>query len=268
MLEGLTLKVTILGSGTSTGVPVIGCPCEVCCSPLAFNQRSRSSLLLTRLDTAENLVIDTSPDFRWQILQAKVQSLEHVLYTHTHADHCHGFDDLRAFYFHSRKPVHCYLGHEDLKDLRRRFSYAFHDSGYLGTAPQVETHAITHEKSFEAMGLRIEPLLLPHGSVSTTAFRFGSFAYATDFKSFPPEALARWKGKVKTMVASGLRFRPHQTHSSIDETIALFNQLGVEKGIITHLSHEVDYKRDSKRLPRHVAFAYDGLTFEVTASSC
>lgn len=258
----IPLKITILGSGTSTGVPTIGCKCKVCTSDDPKEKRLRSSILMTRQDTQENLVIDTTPDFRMQMLNAKVHTLQHVLYTHTHADHCHGFDDLRAFYFLNQKPVHCYLSPEMLEEFKCRFSYAFTNTGYLGTAPQVVVKPIPNQP-FSINGLEIDTIRLPHGSVLTTGFRFGSFAYITDFKEFPWEYRSLWKNKVHTMVASGLRFRSHPTHSSIDETITLFKDLGVKKGIITHLSHEVDYKRDQSSLPSHVSFAYDGLCFDV-----
>lgn len=257
------LHVTILGSGTSTGVPVIGCPCAICASTEAGNKRLRSSILLTLPNDLGHIVVDTTTDFRTQMLRAKVKHLEVVLFTHTHADHCHGFDDLRAFFFHSRRPVNCYLSPEHLQELQERFSYAFHNSGYHGTAPQTRIHTFTDEVPFPLLGLEVDPVRLPHGHTHTYAFRFGNFAYATDFKCFPPETIARWRGKIHTMVASGLHFRPHATHSSIPETIELFKALEVKRGIITHLSHEVDYQRDQAQLPSYVELAYDEMTFSV-----
>lgn len=258
------LQVTILGSGTSTGVPVIGCSCEICQSDKPRNKRLRSSILMTVPGPeGGNIVIDTTTDFRYQMLRARVTHLEHVLFTHTHADHCHGFDDLRAFFFHSRRPVNCYLSSEHLAELKERFSYAFHASGYHGTAPQAEVHTFIDQRPFSVLGHEVDPVRLPHGHTHSFGFRLGSFAYATDFKFFPPEVIARWHGKIHTMVASGLHFRPHATHSSVPETMALFAELGVKRGIITHLSHEVDYDRDVKKLPPHIRFAYDGLTLQV-----
>ena len=256
------LKVTILGSGTSTGVPTIACACSVCTSGEPKNIRSRASIMVTNLESSERLVIDTSPDFRLQMLRAGVANLSQVLYTHTHADHCHGFDDLRAFYFVTRKPVVCYLSSQFHGEFKTRFSYAFTSSDSKGATPQVDLREIP-QNPFTVNDLTIEPISLPHGTMTTTGFRFGNFAYITDFKSFPEHMIPKWRGQLHTMVASGVRFRPHPTHSSVQETIHLFEKLHVERGILTHLSHDVDYVRDSPKLPDHVSFAYDGLEFEV-----
>lgn len=258
----IPIKIRILGSGTSTGVPVIGCSCAVCTSEEPKDKRLRSSLLLSRRDNGRTLIIDTTPDFRQQMLDAKASHLDEVLYTHTHADHCHGFDDLRALYFREKKAIRCWIwaGHEP--DLRRRFSYAFASEGYVGTPPQVELRAF-ESGPLPVLGIEVEPLLLPHGHMQSVGFRFGSFAYATDFKSFGQGAIAAWKGKVKTMIASGLRFEEHNSHSTIGETVALFKELGVERGYLTHLSHSVDHRRDSESLPPNVSLAYDGCEFDL-----
>lgn len=264
MDHSLKLKVTILGSGTSTGVPTIACCCAVCTSEHPHNKRTRSSIMLTITDKQEHFVIDTTPDFRAQMLRERVMDLRYVFYTHVHADHCHGFDDLRAFYFKSKSPVQCMSTSQHLQELKQRFSYAFMNTGYIGTAPQVDLVPFDSSLSCHVGGLDVEAVELPHGNVTTLAYRFGSFAYATDFKYFPDAAIEKWKGKIHTMVASGLRFRDHPTHSTVDETLQLFKELGVKYGYITHLSHEVDAQTDAKKLPKNVSFAYDGLSFEVT----
>lgn len=262
MNSNITIKVRILGSGTSTGVPTIGCNCAVCTSDDPRNKRRRSSVLITRKDTGENLVIDTTPDFRMQILDAKISKLENILYTHTHADHCHGFDDLRAFYFFHKKAINCYLSKDFHQEFTKRFSYAFTNTGYKGTTPQVVLKEIPKE-AFKVIGIEIDSIRLPHGTMKTTGFRLGNFAYVTDFKTFPKHQISKWQGKVHTMVASGVRYRPHPTHSTVDETIQLFKDLKVKRGYITHLSHDIDHQRDSSSLPSHISFAYDGLEFEV-----
>lgn len=253
--------VTVLGSGTSMGVPVIGCKCAVCLSSNPHNKRFRSSLLLTTT-SGKHIVFDTSPEFRLQMLAAGVSKLQHVIYTHTHADHCHGFDDLRGIYFSHHLPIHCYLQAEDLADLKTRFAYAFEEGGYLGEKPKIQLHEIKLQP-FDIEGLEFDPVLLPHGGSNTLAFRVGRFAYATDFKAFPPRDIDHWKGKVDVMVASGLRHRAHNTHSTVGETLELFAKLGVQRGVITHLSHEIDHEIHSKELPPHVSFAYDGMRVDL-----
>jgi phosphoribosyl 1,2-cyclic phosphate phosphodiesterase len=210
----------------------------------------------------QHLLVDTAPELRLQILQAGIRSVEAVLYTHMHADHTHGFDDLRAFFFKSHEPVHVYLLPQYREELKQRFAYAFQDTGYLGTKPQIEVHDIPRQPFAIGESL-IEPVVLPHGNVESCAFRVGRFAYATDFKEFSPDQIAAWRGKVDVMVASGIHFGQHRTHSTIPETLALFAELGVKQGYITHLSHEVDQERDAHRLPDNVKLAYDGMVIDL-----
>lgn len=259
MSQGLTVRV--LGSGTSLGVPVIGCNCPVCQSPDPKNQRTRASILLST-DQGLNIVIDTGPDFRSQLIREHIKTVDAVLYTHTHADHCHGLDDLRVFYFRQNKIVPCFIGVDHVEDLKSRFSYVFRTTGYDGTKPQVDLRVL-NEDIFTFEGLEFETIKLPHGHMQTLAFRLGEFAYATDFKYFPEEAVDRWRGKVRTMIASGLRYEEHPTHSSISETTKLFRRLKVEKGFLTHLSHDVEYHEGSKKLPQGMGLAYDGLLIYV-----
>ena len=246
------LKITILGSGTSVGVPVIGCTCEVCTTQRPKNIRSRCSLLI-EFPTGEKVVFDTSPDFRQQILTAKVSMIDGVVYTHTHADHLHGLDDLRAFWFHSKKPVKCWISPVHLDDLKSRFSYVFNDTGYPGSPPQVDLSLIDND--FNLFGVPIETFQLPHGPGTTTAFRIGSFVYATDFQYFPEEIKNKLKGQIHTMIASGVGWEPHKTHSSVTETTQLFKDLEVQRGIVHHLAHTVDYYQHTLDSPYE--FAYD-----------
>jgi phosphoribosyl 1,2-cyclic phosphate phosphodiesterase len=265
------LKVTVLGCGTSTGVPVLGCQCVLCLERKPKNIRTRSSLMLEFYSTDHphsveplRIVIDTGPDFRSQLLREHIFSLQHVIYTHCHADHLHGFDDLRGLYFNSQKQIHCYLDQDYSEELKQRFHYAFEDTGYLGGKPDLRLHVIKPGVSmFNIDDLTVESIQLPHGHVMTNAFRFGGFAYATDFKNFTPETIKAWKGKVSFMIASGLRWKPHKTHSTIEETLSLFDELQVETGIITHLNHEIDYDVDSLKLPKNRYLAYDGYSLEI-----
>ena len=259
------MRITLLGTGTSTGVPIIGCPCSVCHSKDPRDQRTRTSLAIVT-EASKVIIIDTTPEFRIQMLRENLTTVDSVLYTHIHADHCHGFDDLRAIYFRTKRSVPCYLPQEMMAEFRSRFDYAFRDTGYLGTKPQVELIA-TPEGTFSLHGLEFEAVRLPHGSVSTVGFRSGRFAYATDFKAFPDHVIEAWRGKIDVMVASGIHFGQHPTHSVIPETTELFKKLGVKRGILTHLAHDVDIRRDLSRLPAYVEFGYDGLSFEINGGN-
>jgi len=255
----MAIKVQILGCGTSTGVPVLGCSCRVCVSDHPRNQRWRTSIAI-RTPDGTPIVVDTGPEFRLQALRSGIGSLQHVIYTHIHADHVHGFDDLRGLYFNSQKPINCWLHPEHIKELRHRFHYAFEDTGYLGGRPEILLNPLPSGSGhFTVSDMEIETFLVPHGNALTNIFRFGRFAYATDFKHFTDDVLRAWSGKIHTLVASGLRWKDHKTHSTIPETVKLFEKLGVERGIITHMSHDVDYVEDSKKLPSGVEFAYDGM---------
>ena len=210
-----------------------------------------------------NILVDTTPDFRGQALAAGLKSLAGVLFTHTHADHLHGFDDLRAVYFAQRRPIACFLVPHHLREVRSRFAYAFEDTGYLGTAPKVDLCPITIDQEFSIEDVAIEPVALPHGGPTTTGFRVGSFAYLTDFKGFPDELRRRWRGRLHTVVASAPHFGTHPTHNSVEETVQIIQDLGASQGIVSHLSHLIDHARDEVRLPPNVKFAYDGMVIDV-----
>lgn len=257
------IKVTILGSGTSTGVPTIGCRCPICSSNDPRNKRLRASILI-ELEDGRRLVVDTSPDFRQQVLSQNLDHIDGVLYTHSHADHCHGFDDLRAFYFHTGQPVPCWISTAHAGDIRQRFSYAFQDTSYIGTKPQVDLRTFRDGDNIEVLSETIETIRLPHGGASSTAFKIGAFVYATDFKRFTEQAFTRWRGKIDTMVSSGLHYGTHPSHSCIQETLELFEKLQVRRGVISHLSHKVDHATVEAGLPDYVSLAYDGLSFDVT----
>ncbi len=255
------MRVTILGSGTSTGVPVIGCQCAICTSTDSRNQRTRASIMVSEDD--RNLLIDTAPELRLQILKNGFRTLGGVLYSHLHADHSAGFDDLRAFYFKNRRPLEIYMLPEYIPELKTRFSYAFVDTGYGGIKPQVDPRPIEDGNIFVAAGFTVDPARLDHGHASSCGFRIGNFAYVTDFKNFPKEKIKEWRGKIDVMVASGIHFGTHTSHSVIPETLQLFDDLGVKRGILSHLAHDVDYVEHQRLLPNFAEFAYDGMTIDV-----
>ncbi|SME88068.1 MBL fold metallo-hydrolase [Pseudobacteriovorax antillogorgiicola] len=253
------MRVHILGSGTSAGVPVIGCHCEVCQSTEPKNKRTRASIAV-EVD-GKTILIDTAPEMRLQVVRQGIEAIDAVFYTHMHADHAHGFDDLRAFWFHSKSVLPLYLMPEYEEELKTRFSYAFQDTGYRGAVPQVDVRII--DGDFDFQGLKIETARLHHGSVDSCAFKIGRFAYATDFKKFSEEQIESWRGKIDVMVASGIHFGEHYTHSVIPETLKLFEDLGVKAGYISHLAHEVEYLRDSERLPSFASLTYDGMIIDL-----
>lgn len=254
-------RVVILGSGTSTGVPVIGCTCSVCMSPDPKDNRTRASIAL-QLDDERWLVVDTSPEFRIQALRAGIANLECVLYTHTHADHCHGFDDLRAYSFYRSEPIQAFLMPEYVEEFRTRFSYAFTDTGYKGAKPLIILNNIP-EQRFQVCGLAIEPIRLQHGVFGTCGFKIGDFAYFTDFKGLPDGLAHRWRGQISTMIASGIHYGSHHAHNTIPETLEMFADLEVDRGIITHLSHKVSHQLHSPTLPPGVELAYDGMIIDL-----
>ncbi|MBC7532751.1 MAG: MBL fold metallo-hydrolase [Oligoflexus sp.] len=256
------MRVHILGSGTSSGVPVIGCHCSVCRSSDPKNQRTRASIAVS--EAGRTVMIDTSPEMRLQVIRAGIEDIDGLLYSHMHADHTAGFDDLRAFFFKTRRPLDCYLLPEYFEELKTRFRYAFVDLGYHGVTPQVNLHAIPDE-SFHFAGFDIEPVRLQHGNVPSCGFRFGRFAYVTDFKNFPLKKIEEWRGKIDVMVASGIHFGTHTTHSVIPETLQLFDDLAVKRGIISHLAHDVDYVEHAALLPNFAEYAFDGMTIDLEA---
>ncbi len=255
------LTITILGCGTSTGVPVIGCLCPVCTSENEKNKRNRSSLLITTTH-GDHIVIDTGPEFRLQMVRERICDLRGVIYTHTHADHSRGFDDLRAFNFKKSKTIPCYVPVEHMQELKESFSYAFRESDYLGSKLLVDLKPIT-DKPFSIADLEIDSIILPHGHTTVRAYRIGQFVYATDFKEFPLDVIKKWKGTIDIMIASGVHFTELPTHSSVQDTVKLFEVLGVRRGIITHLSHCVDYVKNASLLPSNYEFAYDGMKLQI-----
>ncbi len=262
MSNSTRFEVTVLGSGTSTGVPVIGCSCDICKSTSPYNKRLRSSIFISDKKLGRNILIDTTPDLREQLLRENIHSIDYVFFTHTHADHCHGLDDLRPLFFRERKTMKVWADPDHEIELRDRFYYMFRDTGYAGIKPSLEF--LTKEELLEDFtDPFIETASLPHGSTNSTLFKLGSFLYATDFKTFPEELIEKWKGKIEVMIASAPTYKPHGTHSSIPETIEIFKKLEVKEGYLTHLSHQVDHKTHSLNLSKNIFFAYDGLKLQV-----
>jgi phosphoribosyl 1,2-cyclic phosphate phosphodiesterase len=253
------MTVTILGSGTSTGVPVLGCSCNVCTSSAAQNSRTRCSALLSY--RGKNILIDTSPDLRQQALREKISHIDAVLYTHTHADHVNGIDDLRAFNLVSGKAIPIFASREILAIIRRTFGYIFSDEMEPGYRPRLITREITGP--FNLFGLHAEPIPLLHGIVPSFGYRIGPFAYLTDCCDIPKES-ERCLQNLELLVIDALRFRPHSTHFNIPQALELSARLGARRTLLTHLSHEVEHIRQSSTLPHGVELAFDGQRINLT----
>ena len=253
------MKINFLGTGTSQGVPVIGCRCKGCLSTDENDKRLRSSILVEEGDKV--IVIDTGPDFRQQMLRAKATKLDAVLYTHEHRDHIAGLDDIRAFNFIQRKPMDIYGEERVMRALDNGFPYVFAEKKYPGI-PQVIMHAITTEP-FSIGEIEIIPIRLMHYRLPVLGFRIGEFAYLTDGNYISEGEKEKLIG-VKYLVVNALRRESHISHFTLSEAISLMGDLGPRMGFLTHISHQMGLSRDLiKELPSNIRPAYDGLVLEV-----
>ena len=253
------LRVVLLGTGTSTGVPMIGCDCPVCCSEDPLDQRSRSSILVTVDD--HPILIDTTPELRMQCVRNGVRRIEAVLFTHFHADHVVGLDDLRRFNDLQKRSLTCYGDAATVLGLRQMFSYAFeHLPNYPSTKPQLELQTI--DGAFDVCGVPIIPIPLYHGPLPVLGFRFGPFAYCTDCSRIPDESMQLLKG-VEILVIDGLRWRPHPTHFNIEQATDAARQIGARQTYFTHIAHDLPHAATNDSLPDGTALGYDGQIIEL-----
>ncbi|MGB6484134.1 MAG: MBL fold metallo-hydrolase [Candidatus Acidiferrales bacterium] len=252
------LRLTVLGSGTSMGVPTLACHCEVCRSSDPRDRRTRPSVLLSY--HGRNVIIDTTPDFRHQALQANLERLDAILYTHAHADHILGLDDIRPFNLKQKSAVSVYASEETLAILRRTFAYIFEPQSGESSLPQVELHALNGE--FELFGTRIIPIPARHGPLTVHGFRIGSVAYLTDFSSVPESSKVLLRD-LDHLILDALRYTPHPMHSTVDQSLALIREVTPRHAWFTHICHDLGHEAANAKLPSNVRLAYDGLQFEV-----
>jgi phosphoribosyl 1,2-cyclic phosphate phosphodiesterase len=260
------IHLTVLGSGTSMGVPTVGCHCAVCQSTDPHDKRLRPSILLSR--NSQNVVIDTTPDFRAQALTARLDRLAAVLLTHGHADHIQGFDDIRPFNIRQRAAMPVYGSQETFRVIRRVFSYVFDNKPSLSTIPSVILHEV--KGPFELLGIPIIPVPLLHGEMDVLGFRFGRAAYLTDFSRLP-EASVPLLEDIDDLILDALRDIPHPMHQTVEQALALVDKLKPRRAWFTHIAHELSHAATNDRLRKagypHVQLAYDGLHFDVQTDS-
>lgn len=260
------MKITVLGSGTSQGIPIVGCKCAACTSSDPRDKRLRVSVFIETdikiIDKPLRILIDTSPDFRQQMLVYNITDIDAVLYTHYHIDHIMGLDDIRQINQLHRKHVELYANHETASRIRQTFSYIFDENTYKGGGiPQVNLHEIDL-KPFDVLGQNVIPIEYKHGPTNVYGFRIGDFAYLTDCNFIPESEFPKLEG-LKILIIDALRYRKHETHYSVDEAIAVSQRINAGHTYFTHMTHDIVHAEASSKLPANIEFAYDGLMFEV-----
>lgn len=257
----MTRTFTFLGTGTSVGVPMVGCNCSVCTSADTRNQRYRCAVLM-KLPQG-NLLIDTPPELRLQLVRAHVSVVHSVLFTHFHADHVFGLDDLRPIPRHLGGPVPLYCTYEVERQLRQSFAYAFSqgaDALPAGFLPKLVFRNID-ETPFTVLGERVVPIPLIHAHFNVLGFRLHDVAYCTDVNKIPKESWPLLEG-LRVLVLDALRYKPHPGHFSLEEALEVIDRVKPQHAYLTHISHDLDHAEVSRVLPRNVELAYDGLSFE------
>lgn len=251
------LEITFLGTGTSQGVPVIGCLCNICMSEDPHDKRLRSSVLLRWPKDGTTILIDTGPDFRYQMLREKVSRLDAVLLTHSHKDHIAGLDDVRAFNFLQRKRMPVYCTPQTEEALRREFGYAFETPSYPGV-PQIDIHLIGNTP-FEAAGKSFIPIRTLHAGMEVLGFRTGNFAYITDANEIPESEMEKLRG-LYALVLNALRQESHISHFTLEEAVHIGRQTGAKRVYFTHISHQMGLHTEiNGQLPENMTLGHDGL---------
>jgi len=258
-MPALPVKITVLGSGTSVGVPTIGCHCAVCTSADPRDNRLRPSILVSY--DGRNILIDTTPDFRTQALRIGLDHVDAVLFTHAHADHIMGLDDLRPFNYRQKGQIPIYGAPDTMAAIQRCFSYIFDGGKKDSHVPQLDARLI-HGEPFEVFGLEFLPVPILHGSQTIHGFRFGRAAYLTDHSDIPAASLEQLRG-LDVLFLDALRYKPHPTHSTVDRSVKSVEQLAPRRAFFTHICHDLGHERAGSLLPPNIRLAYDGLEIVV-----
>ena len=259
MADPRTLKLTVLGSGTSVGVPTIGCHCDVCRSGDSRDKRLRPSVWL-QFDH-RSVLVDTTPDFRQQALRAQIERIDAILFTHAHADHIMGLDDVRPFNFRQQGPIPIYGSDETLSAIRNCFRYVFTDEPSQSSIPRIEAHTLDGEP-FDLFGLACIPIRVLHGKGKCFGYRFGRLAYLTDHSEIPEESMTQL-ADLEVLFLDALRHKPHPTHSTVERSLGIVEKLAPARAYFTHICHDLGHERTERLLPPHVRLAHDGLEIEV-----
>jgi phosphoribosyl 1,2-cyclic phosphate phosphodiesterase len=249
--------LTVLGSGTSMGVPTIGCQCRVCSSTDPRDHRTRPSIMLEY--DGRCVLIDTTPDFRQQAIRESIRRLDAIVYTHAHADHILGLDDIRPLSFKNAGRIPLYAHAPTAHAVQHIFSYIFDEESEYGARARVQMNHI--EGTIELFGAQFEPVRIIHGSAEIHGYRFGSAAYLTDFSEIPPESMERLRG-LDILFLDALRHRPHPTHSTVANSLRLVEELQPRRAFFTHICHDLPHEETNSSLPEHVRLAHDGLKLE------
>ena len=254
------MRITILGCGTSTGVPVIACPCDVCRSADPRNRRTRSSIVVSQ--NGNNLLVDTAPDLRFQAMATGLVRIDAVLYTHDHADHIFGMDELRSFNFAMGRAIPIYGNEKVIKRIQTVYSYIWDPAAPRGGGlPMITPNVIAG--AMDLGGIPVVPLPLMHGDQEIYGYRFGGrVAYMTDVSAVPPTTLELARG-MDLLIIDGLRYRPHATHFSVDQAVETVRELRPARALLTHMSHALDYARLKRELPAGIEPAYDGMEIAI-----
>jgi phosphoribosyl 1,2-cyclic phosphate phosphodiesterase len=252
------ISITFLGTGTSTGIPMIGCDCAVCRSTDTKDKRLRSSVMIESTDT--KIVVDTTPDFRYQMLRTKTRHVDAIIYTHPHKDHIAGLDDIRAFNYFSQKPMELFANYLTEEALRRDFYYAFAESKYPGV-PEIKMNSID-TLPFTVGDIPVIPIEVWHLKMPVLGFRFGSFTYITDANRIEPDEKEKIRGS-EVLVLNALRKERHISHFNLQEAVSLVRELNIPKAFFTHISHQLGrHEEINRELPDGIELAWDGLVLE------